>query len=166
MDWFKGRGGGEPRPATLRELQPIQLYAADAVITGWVDPAGQRMTDILQRVDELAILPDGADPENPDEWRTVNPEQCLIVVPPPHVSPPELRVHRPRQAVQVAIGPYAISGTAHLKAGHGEDLFFRATHPFLPLTDAVVERAGASPELHEVVIVNLRLVESFREVAP
>lgn len=165
MDWLlRRRSTAEPPKVGPPDLQPIRLYAADAVVAGWVHPAGERITDLLQRREELLVLPEGANQDDPDAWRSLDSDLLLLVVPPPHVSPPELRVHRQREAVLVRIGPYAVTGTAHLKPGEEEDLFFRATHPFLPLTDAVIERPDAPPERHDVVIVNLRLVEEFREI--
>jgi hypothetical protein len=129
-----------------------------------MDPAGERLSDMLQRGDELAVLPDGADYRDPEAWLSVNLDLLLLVVPPPHVSRPELRLHRQRQAVQVRTGPYLVSGTAHLKPGYGQDAFVRARQPFLPLTEAVIERADEEPERVAVVIVNVALTEEFLEL--
>lgn len=165
MDWlFRRRSAPEPPEVEPPELQPIRLYSSETVFAAWVHPAGERITDILQRGDELAVLPDGADYRDPDAWLVVNPDALLAVVPPPHVSPPELRLHRQREAVQIRTGPYLISGTAHLRPGQEQDPFIRATQPFLPLTDALVQRDDDPPEQFDVVIVNLRLMEDFREV--
>lgn len=165
MDWLLGRrSASEPPRVEPPELQPIRLYSSDTVFAAWVHPAGERITDILQRGDELPVLPEGADHQDPDAWLAVNLSALLLVVPPPHVSQPEQRLHRQREAVQIRIGPYRVSGTAHLRPGHGQDPFVRATQPFLPLTDAVVQRDDDPPERLEVVIVNLRFVEDFQEV--
>jgi len=165
MDWLLGRRrASEPPNVEPPELQPIHLYSSDAMFAGWVHTAGERITDILHRGDELAVLPEGADHQDPDAWLAVNPDALLAVVPPPHLSRPELRLHRQREAILIRTGPYRISGTAHLKPGHGQDPFVRATQPFLPLTDALVQRDEEQPERFDVVIVNLRLMEEFQEL--
>ncbi len=165
MDWLlRRKGDAEPSPPAGRELLPIRLYAADTVVPAHVAPEGERITDILRRGDELSVLPDGRDPDEPDGWMSVNPEAMLLVVPPPHVSHPELRVHRHRETVQVRIGPYRVTGTAHLRPGEEDDPYLRATQPFLPLTDAVIEQPEAPPEPVEVVIVNFRRIDEFRVV--
>lgn len=143
-------------------LEPIRIYTRDIVVGGWVRPSDERMTDLLQRGQELAVLPDGADPATAESWISLAATGVLMVVPPPHVSPPEKRLHRQTQRVMVRIGGYVVSGTAHLKPGFEQDLFLRATQPFLPLTDAVVAtEEGEVP--YEVVIVNLAEVEEMRE---
>lgn len=165
MDWLLGRRRtSEPPKVELPELQPIRLYSLDTVFAASVHPGGQRITDILQGGHELLVLPDGADHLDPEAWLAVNPDALLAVVPPPHVSPPELRLHRQQEAVEIRSGPYRISGTAYLRPGQENDPLLRATRPFLPLTDALVQRDDEPPERLDVVIVNLRLMESFREL--
>lgn len=165
MDWLLGRRSvSEPPKVEPPELQPIRLYSSETVFAASVHPAGERLTDILQRGDEVLVLPEGADHQDPDAWLAVNPDALLAVVPPPHVSQPELRLHRQRESVQIRTGPYRISGTAHLRPGHEQDPFVRATRPFLPLTDALVQRDDEPPERFDVVIVNLRLMEDFQQV--
>lgn len=165
MDWLVGRRRTSESPKVeLTELQPIRLYSADMVFAASVDPAGERITDILQRGQELLVLPEGADHQDPEAWLAVNPDALLAVVPPPHVSPRELRLQRQREAVQIQSGPFRISGTAYLRPGQENDPLLRATRPFLPLTDALVQRDDDPPERFEVVIVNLRLIEDFREL--
>ncbi len=165
MDWLLGRRRrSEPPKVEPPELQPIRLYSSDVVFAASVHPAGERITDILQRGDELLVLPAGGDHGDADAWLAVNPDALLAIVPPPHVSPPELRLHRQREAVEIRTGPYRISGTAHLRPGQERDPLLRATRPFLPLTDAQVQRDDEPPERFEVVIVNLRLMEDFQEV--
>jgi hypothetical protein len=164
MDWLRGNREQDDEAAPARTLLPIRLYTADLVVPGRCDPGDERVTDILARGDDLAILPDGRDPDEPGTWIRADPDSILLIVPPPHVSRPELRMHRQRQQVQLRIGPYLVTGTAHLRPGEGEDPFFRATQPYLPLTDAVIEQADQPPEQVEVVIATFRKIEEFREV--
>ena len=143
-------------------LEPIRIYTRDIVVAGWVQPSDERMTDRLHRGQELAVLPEGADPSAAESWISLAASDVLMVIPPPHVSPPEKRLHRQTQQVLVRIGQYVVSGTAHLKPGFEQDLFLRATQPFLPLTDAVIAiEDGEAP--YDVVIVNLAEVEEMRE---
>jgi hypothetical protein len=144
------------RPA----LEPIRVYARDIEVAGWVTPAGERVTDLLQPGSELRFLPDGADPDDPDGWLGLVTDSVLFVVPPPHVSPPEKRLHRQTQRIRLRVGDYTLYGTAHLRPGFEQDLMLRATQPFLPLTDAVVVTAQGETR-HEVVIVNLSEVEEL-----
>lgn len=148
----------EPPP----QLQPLRVFTRDLEVVGWVPPTEERMTDILQRGEELAFLPEGADVDDQASWMTLSPKSVLLVVPPPHVSPPEKRLHRQTQQVVIRVGQYLVSGTAYLRPGYEQDLFLRATQPFLPLTGAVV--AGPMGQTaYDVVIVNLGEVEELRE---
>jgi hypothetical protein len=143
-------------------LDPIRLVLADRLLDGWTRTDGQRMTDLLQRGDPIPFLPADARGE---AWTEFLPYDVLLLVPPPHVSAPEVRVHRQRHEVMVRVGEWVVSGTAHLRPGEGTDYYLRATRPYLPLTDAMF--AGPNdgyPHEVETVIVNLVRVEEFREV--
>lgn len=149
-----------PKPPPPPPLEPIQVYTDDAVWTGSVMTGGQRMTDILQHSDELAVLPQGADRDRQEAWVLLPTTKTLFVVPPPHESPPEQRQPRDRQEVTLNIGAYRITGTAHLRPGLERDVYLRATQPYLPLTSATVMPAdGSSATAFDVVIVNLRWAE-------
>ena len=163
MDWLLRKRDQPSEREGSRPLQPIRLYSAHVVVVAWVDPANERITDILSRGDDLAVLPEGRDPEDVNNWLSINADELLLVVPPPQTSRPELRVHRQRQAVRAHIGPYIVTGTAHLKPGHADDPFLRAAQPFLPLTEAVIEQPGESPTRVEVVIANFRHIADLRE---
>ena len=140
----------------------MRVYTRDIEVTGRVRRTDERVTDILHRGEELPFLPDGADPGDAGSWMGLAPKSVLLVVPPPHTSPPEKRLHRQTQQVVIRIGTYLVTGTAHLRPGYEQDLFLRATQPFLPLTDAVVASA-AGQVAYDVVIVNLGEVEELRE---
>ena len=150
-----------PEPPSER----IRVYARDVEISGWVQPSGERITDILRHGGELAFLPDGADASDPDSWLSLVSDSVLIVVPPPHVSPTERRLRRQTQRVRVRVGQYEVTGTAHLRPGFEQDLMLRATQPFLPLTDATLA-TESWPEVlpYDVVIVNLAEVQEITEI--
>lgn len=158
---FRHRQSGTPADEHP-ELEPIRVYAHDVEVGGWISTHGERVTDLLRGPSGLPILLEGADPANPDSWLELNSSEVLMVVPPPHVSPPEKRLHRQTQQVVIRIGPYLVTGTAYLRPGYDQDLFLRATQPFLPLTDAVVASQAGQTQF-DVVIVNLAEVEELRE---
>jgi hypothetical protein len=146
--------------SSLREdLEQIRIILEDADMTGWVNSAGRRMTDILQAGDAFLFLPGG---EEGAQWREIFPDETVLVVPPPHVSPPALRAKRTLHAVALRLGDLHVTGTAHLRPGEQDDPVLRATRRFLPLTDASYARDGEAEQTAEVVIVNLRRVSEFQ----
>jgi len=140
------------------ELEPIRIILEDADLTGFVSTQGQRMTDILQAGEPFLFLPATGDPR---EWTEIFPDEALLVVPPPHVSQPALRLPGNQHGVMIRAGAYRIAGTAHLRPGEQDDPILRATRRFLPLTDATFGRDEGSEEQAEVVIVNLRRTDEF-----
>jgi hypothetical protein len=143
-------------------LEPIRIALPDGERRGWVRNEGQRMTDILQGGEPFGFLAEGPD----QTWTEVFPDETLVVVPPPHVSPPGLRLPRNRTEVGVRIGDYQVVGTANIRPGEQDDPMLRATRRFLPLTEVVMARGGGAEESLEVVIVNLRRVDEFRTLDP
>jgi len=159
MGWPFGKHPEEEAPPPP-SLEPIRIFTDDAVIDGSVMTGGERMTDILNRGGELSFLPQGADRDLPAAWAGLVTDQMRVVVPPPHVSPPEQKQPRDRQEVTLQIGEYRITGTAYLRPGMERDVYLRSTQPFLPLTEATLVRAdGADRQGYEVVIINLRWAE-------
>jgi hypothetical protein len=149
--------------AEMEGLEPIRIVLLEGERRGWVRTSGQRMTDILQSGEPFAVLDGGSDPA---EWVEVFPDETLLVVPPPHVSSPDLRLPRNRTEVTIRVGDYRVLGTAHLRPGEQDDPMLRATRRFLPLTNAFVARGDQAEEPLEVVIVNLRRVDEFRTMEP
>ena len=147
---------------TMEGVEPIRLALAEGERAGWVRTDGQRMTDILQGGEPFGFLAEGSD----QTWAEVFPDETLLVVPPPHVSPPDLRMPRSRTEVGIRIGDYQLTGIAHLRPGEQDDPMLRATRRFLPLTEVVLVRGGGVEESLEVVIVNLRRVDEFRTLDP
>jgi hypothetical protein len=157
MRWpFSGRQEAPPQPP----LEPIRIFIDDEVIDGSVLTEGQRMTDVLQSTDDLMFLPQGGDRDRPGAWVKVETSRIRFLVPPPHVSAPERRQPREQQEVALDIGGYRVRGIAHLRPGVERDVFLRAAHPFLPLTEATVRRIESRDAFgYDVVIVNLRWAE-------
>jgi hypothetical protein len=147
--------------ATNEDPQPIRLIFEAADLSGWVYTHGQRMTDVLQAGEPFSFLPRGGDPS---KWIEVLPDDTLLVVPPPHVSEPELRERGNQTAVEIRAGEYRITGTAHMRPGEQDYPMLRATRRFLPLTAATFGREGEAEEQADVVIVNQRRTSEF-EVA-
>lgn len=147
--------------STSEDPQPIRLIFEAADLTGWVYTHGQRMTDILQTGEPFSFLPRGGDPS---KWIEVLPDDTVLVVPPPHVSEPELRVRGNQTPVVIRAGEYRITGTALMRPGEQDDPMLRATRRFLPLTAATFGREGEPAEQVDVVIVNQRRTSEF-EVA-
>lgn len=145
---------------TAPALEPVRLVLKDYEAVGWIQPRGERVTDLLHSGAPLMFLPD-----NPEvgDWVPMEPGDLLIVVPPPHVSQPERRVQRQLHEAVVRIGGYVVTGTAHLMPGEELDPYLRSTRQFLPLTGATLaSEDGLRTERVEVVIVNLKQVSEFR----
>jgi hypothetical protein len=146
----------------VEPLEPIRILLKDADLAGWVRPQSERTTDTLQRGVPLSFLPAGP---SQGEWVEIATDEIFMVVPPPLFRRPWRREEREPRRVELQVGAYHVTGTAHLRPGQEEDLYLRATRPFMPLTDAAFStRHDAEPEPVDALIVNLRWVEEFREV--
>ena len=139
------------------DLEPIRLISEDADRTGWVYTQGQRMTDILSAGEPFQFL----DQDDLTGWTEVIPDETVIVVPPPHVSEPGLRLPGTKHRVLISVAGYQVAGTALLRPGEQDDPILRATRRFLPLTEVSIARDDGREEQVEVVIVNLRRTSSF-----
>lgn len=146
--------------STLPEdLEPIRIILEHEDLAGWVRVGDRRMTDILQAGDIFLFLPKAAEGA---DWIEIYPDETLLVVPPPHVSSPELRLTRTLHRVAIRLDDLAVAGIAHLRPGEQDDPVMRATRRFLPLTEASFARDGEAEQTADVVIVNLRRVSEFR----
>lgn len=142
----------------IEELEPIRIIAEELDLRGWVRTEGQRMTDILQSSEPFSFLPAGVS----QGWTEVFPTELTLVVPPPHISLPAVRLPTNQHGVAIRAGSYHVTGTAHLRPGELDDPILRATRRFLPLTRATFRHGNGPEETAEVVIVNLRRVEDFQ----
>lgn len=153
MRWLRRRE--RTMSADDSTLGPIRIITKDIELRGHVAAAGQRITDLLLRGQDLAFLPAGAEPR-PEHWLAVATSDILFVVPPPMPSRHGGGRGRDVRQVRVTIGPYRITGDAHLGSDVNLDADLAARQPFLPLTSAAVSRVGDTPdEAFDVVIVSL-----------
>jgi len=155
-------------------LEPVELYTANAMVLGEVDPDGRRLSDILNSNSQLAIrnarsisVINGVEGTEGQGWTSVSTEDILFAMPPEHVSPRQLRIHRRQHRVRIQTGPYVVDGTAHVLPGIRLDPYvLRSRMRFLALTDA---RASSTTDpawerAARVVLVNVRPVADLTEV--
>lgn len=159
---------------TEAPLEAVELYTENAMVLGQVAPDGQRLSDILNSNSHLPIknaqsisMIGGVEGSEGQGWSSVPTDEILLAMPPEHVSPRQMRIHRRQHRVRINTGPYQMIGNAHVLPGVKLDPFvLRARMRFLALTQAHVlstidpawERAAA------VVLVNVRPLTDLTEV--
>ena len=152
------------RPTGSPEPVGVRIFTIEG--TRELETEGElpRTTDLLNRTDDqLRIRESGA-----SDWEFVDVDELLVVVPPDQISDPTMRLHRPRQQVRVKLGPYPVDGAAHVPAGSQATSFLvPQRHHFVPLTEAAIQHDESPGDYRVgVAIVNLRMAESLRKVAP
>ena len=159
MRWLRGRDPtGSPD-----DLAPVRIFTDALELRGSIAPAGQRVTDILLRGQDLAFLPEGAEPV-PEAWVWVSPNDVLFVLPPPLAGPARAGRDLRQIPVTLSVGPYRIAGRVHLVAGEEVDPGMAARQPFLPVTDATIEGPDGWADQASVTIVNLAHASGLRRV--
>ena len=156
MFWkWKAAADREVAPA---EVAAVRIFSSIAVIDGWIDLAGRRLTDVLNVEGQLNVA---SDPNQPAEhqWMAIERADMLLVVPPPHIADLRLRRHRVKRNILVLSGHYVVRGLVHMMPGIQLDHFLaRSGQHFLPLTDTWVT-SSAWPEIderHPALLVNVR----------
>ena len=155
-------------------LEPVELYTTTAMVYGMVEPEGRRMSDILNSSSQLPIrdprstsMVNGVPGTDGDGWTSVATEDILVVMPPEHVSPRQLRVNRRQHRVRINTGPYVVIGNAHLPPGVGLDAYaLQRRLRFLAVTNAVIY-SNVDPALErmaKVVLVNISPIQELTEV--
>jgi hypothetical protein len=155
-------------PGLTTEPHPIEvtLYTADGVGDIQVLTGNGRITELLNAPEPVHVRAK-PEPGDADErpWIDVDEagrDEILAMVPPPRDTNPLQRLHRPAQQVSVRIGPYLITGEAHVPAGAEATGFLMRHRPhFTPLTRARISQPGEPDVTYQVVIVNLRIAEEL-----
>jgi hypothetical protein len=161
MKWLRG---GRPSGPAAGDLAPVRIFTTELELRGSIAPAGQRVTDILLRGQDLAFLPEGAEPD-PEAWLMVAPSDVLFVVPPPLSTSAPIPGGYELTTARIAIGPYRIVGSVHLREGDRIGPGMAQRQAFLPVTAATIEHEGADAESVEVAIVNLARSDELTPVA-
>ena len=162
--------------AASPRLAVVELWTADQRVTVGVDLSQGRLTDLFNREQTLRVVVLDGPPEDPSklidkrpeqEWLELEVEQALLVFPPPQATNPNRRLHRPKQPVEIVIGPFEIAGVVSIPPGaQAAGFIFRQNVRFTPVTRAAVHdtRLAGFEQRAEVVLVNLRRVGTIRDV--
>jgi hypothetical protein len=178
--WSRGRRGKEeekeaPPPvagvvaATL--LAVVEFLTAEQRTVVGMDLSHERLTDLINRETVVPVVLLAERPEDPAQlielraglqWTEYPVADALLVVPPPQGTDPTKRLHRPRQPIDLAIGPFLVSGMVHVPAGaQAAGFLSRQSARFAPVTRATI-RADGQEEVEwyaDVVLVNLGRTE-------
>ena len=180
--WSKGRRDKESeqpsndvRPTPPR-LAVVEFWAAGQRTLAGLDLSQERLTDLINREDFLPVVLLDGQPEDlsqpiemrpGQQWSRLAVGDVLLILPPPQVTDPSRRLHRPRQPVEIVIGPFVVSGMAHVPPGaQAAGFLFRQNARFAPVTRAAVRDSGLEgfEQRAEVVLVNMRRIETIRDV--
>jgi hypothetical protein len=114
-------------------------------------PANTRVSDLLNDPSATALF-------------NVPLDELLIVAPPEQPTDPARRLHRPGKLIHLSVGPYEVSGSAHVPAG-AEAIAFLLRHNtrFVALRRATIDSADGPA--WDVVLVNLSQAHSTRNAA-
>jgi hypothetical protein len=154
-------------------LPPVDPHAVDVRLftiegTGDVQllAGGARVTDLLNAAEPVMLrAPRDADAMVGNSWVEVDEDErdeILAVLPPPRATDPQKRLHRLPQEVSIRVGPYVVTGQAHVPAGAEATGFLLRHRPhFVPLTKAKIRQAGQPDVSVPISIVNLRVADSL-----
>jgi len=180
--WSKGRRGKEPgeasaiaAPAALR-LSVVEFWAANQRTLVGMDLGEVRLTDVINGADFLSVMPLDGQPEDPSQaiemlpgqrWSRLAVGGSLLILPPPQPTDPNRRLHRPRQPVEIVIGPFLVSGMVHVPPGaQAAGFLLRQNARFVAVTRAAVRdsQLESFEQRADVVLVNMRMIETIRDV--
>jgi hypothetical protein len=133
-----------PGAAVLHPLVDFVAYAQDCTLSGRLRLRAERLTDMLNEHEELALrdvmVQSLAEPRAMEVTEVVVPRSELLLV---HATGPrgnQARRTRTRQAaVAITIGPYELTGYLHGVPGLDVLASIHRRHPMIPLTDAQLE---------------------------
>lgn len=136
--WPLGRRRKAPEPPSpapasrapeesVKRLAIVELWTADEHVTVGVDLGSVRLTDVLNGDPILPVVLFDPAPDDgctsvelrPDHaWQDLEVGDVLLAFPPPQATDPRRRLHRPRQLIELRIGPFEVYGSVHtLEAG-------------------------------------------------
>lgn len=155
-------------------LEMVEIYTFYALVLGEVDSAGRRLSDILNSSSHLAVrnarsisLVNGVGGSEGKGWTRVGTEDILFAMPPEHVSPRQMRIHRRKHRIRIETGPYVVTGNAHVLPGIRLDPYvLRSRMRFLAMTDVHVS-STTDPVWERnarVVLVNVKPLKDLTEV--
>jgi hypothetical protein len=162
--------------ASAPRLAVVEFWAADRRTLVGVDLSHERLTDLINREDALTVLRLDGQPEDPaqpiemrpdQEWSHLEVGDVLLVLPPPQLTDPQRRLHRPRQPVEIVVGRFVLTGLASVPPGAQAAAFLlRQNARYAPITRAVIRDSGLPgfEQRAEVVLVNMRRVDTIRDV--
>lgn len=180
--WSKDQGGKESEAApsmaapTVTRLSVVEFWGPDQRTLVGMDLSQGRLTDAINTADFLSVVRLDAQPEDPSlaidmrpgqRWSRLPVGDALLILPPPQATDPNRRLHRPRQPVEIAIGPFLVSGMAHVPPGaQAAGFLLRQNARFVAVTRAVVRDSQLEgfEQRAEVVLVNMRMIETIRDV--
>lgn len=155
-------------------LEPVEVYTSSAMIFALVAPEHRRLSDILNSNSTLALrdanstsLINGVEGSQGKGWTSLGSDEILLVMPPQHESPRQLRVHRRQHRVRIRTGPFQITGNAHVLPGTKLDPYVLQTRMrFMAVTNAEVSSTAdpAWERRTSVVLVNVGPIQDLREV--
>ena len=162
-------------PTTTR-LAVVEFWAANQRTLVGMDLAQGRLTDVINRADFLSVVALDGQPEDPSQgiemrrnqrWSRLAVGDALLILPPPQATDPNRRLHRPRQPVEIVIGPFLVSGMVHVPPGaQAAGFLLRQNARFVAVTRAVVRDSQLEgfEQRADVILVNMRMVETIRDV--
>lgn len=160
--------------AEAAPLEAVEIYTNSAMVHGWVDGQGRRLSDMLNANSHLSVRDakstsvfDEVPGSEGDGWSSIDRDDILFVMPPEHVSARQLRVNRRQHRVRITSGPYVIIGNAHLPPGVQLDAYaLQKRIRFLAVTQAVVYSTTdpAFERMAKVVLVNIGPIVELIEV--
>ena len=181
--WGLGRRRKEPEPSPAAPPKPVterlsvvEFWSADQRVTVGMDLSQGRLTDLVNRDQSVRVVVLDAPPEDPSQgvdkqpgqaWVDFEAEETLLIFPPPQLTDPRRRLHRPKQPIEIVIGPFEVSGAVHIPPGaQAAGFLFRLSTRFTPITRVSVRdtRLAGFEQRAEVVLVNLRQVGIIRDV--
>lgn len=179
--WSIGaRGSGALAESIAAHAEPtfdeaVEVYTPTAMVFGMVEPAGKRLSDMLNDNSVLAVrdarstsMVPGVDGTEGNGWARIDRDEILFVMPPEHQSPRALRIHRRQHRVHLEVGSYQIVGNAHVAPGTPLDIHVMSRRQrFVPITNAYVQGTGADTVFERsapVVLVNVSHIATLRDM--